>query len=44
MEIASHWNVSCGDPAYDPAYDLDTDCEIDVVDVMQVAAQWGWPN
>jgi hypothetical protein len=36
------WNTVLGDQNYDAAYDLDDDGAIDIVDVMLVAAQWGW--
>jgi len=41
MLVANHWDTSLGDPGYDPRYDLDDDEDIDVVDVMLVAAHWG---
>jgi glucose/arabinose dehydrogenase len=42
MIVASRWNSSVGEPAYEVKYDLDNDGDIDVVDVMIVAVQWGW--
>jgi hypothetical protein len=33
------WNTVLGDQNHDPAYDLDDDGAIDIVDVMLVAAQ-----
>jgi hypothetical protein len=42
MLVASRWNTKLGDPSYDAQYDYDNDVDIDVVDIMQVAAQWGW--
>lgn len=41
QQVASRWNTSEGDPGYDPTYDLDNDGDIDVVDIMLVAAHWG---
>jgi len=41
MEVANHWNTVEGQESYDPTYDLDDDGDIDVVDIMIVAAHWG---
>ena len=46
MRVASHWRASCGDldpgwPSYDPLYDIDGDCDINIVDIMLVVARWG---
>ena len=50
MPVASRWATSCDnpDPDNDPdtpnyaaAYDLDGDCDIDIVDIMAVAGRWG---
>ena len=41
MLVASRWNSSVGDYAYDPAHDLDDDGDIDIVDIMLVAVYWG---
>jgi len=41
MLVASRWNSFSGDGIYDPAYYFDSDGDIDVEDVMQVAAVWG---
>ena len=41
MQIANRWRCKCGDPCYDPLYDVDDDCDIDTVDIMLVVAQWG---
>jgi hypothetical protein len=40
MQAASCWRYKCGDECYDPRYDLDDDCNIDVVDIMLVV-HWG---
>jgi glucose/arabinose dehydrogenase len=42
MIVASRWNSSTGESAYDAQYDLDNDGDIDIVDVMIVAVEWGW--
>jgi uncharacterized repeat protein (TIGR01451 family) len=39
--VASRWRCQCGDDCYDPLYDLDHDCDIDIVDIMFVTAHWG---
>ena len=39
--IANHWRCKCGDACYDPLYDLDGDCDIDIVDIMLVVKHWG---
>lgn len=50
MEVASRWRTSCENPNpdqnddtpnYDPLYDVDDDCDIDVVDIMKVVVHWG---
>ena len=41
MQVASRWRCRCGDACYDPRYDSDGDCDIDVVDIMLVVAHWG---
>ena len=41
MKVASRWRCKCWDACYDPLYDLDHDCDIDIVDIMLVAAHWG---
>lgn len=38
--MASQWNLSLGDPGYNPRRDLDFDHTISVADVMAVAGQW----
>jgi len=40
MGVASRWNCRCGDACYDPRYDMDDDCDVDVVDIMRVASRW----
>ena len=39
--MAIHWNTFAGDPDYDPTYDLDNDGDIDILDILLVAAHWG---
>jgi uncharacterized repeat protein (TIGR01451 family) len=39
--VAGRWRCKCGDVCYDPLYDLDHDCDIDIVDIMLVTAHWG---
>ena len=50
MQVASRWRTSCSNPDpdndpdtpnYDPAYDIDKDCDIDIVDIMKVVVHWG---
>jgi hypothetical protein len=50
MLVPSRWRTSCENPDpdnnpdtlnYDTCYDLDHDCDIDIVDIMLVAAHWG---
>jgi hypothetical protein len=33
---ASLWNTECGDPEYDPFFDIDGDCYIGILDIMPV--------
>ena len=40
MLVASRWNTSIGDIRYDGLYDLDNSGNIDVADIMFVAAHW----
>lgn len=40
QEVALHWMVVTGDACYAAPYDQDGNGEVDVVDVMRVAAQW----
>ncbi len=39
--IAYRWSKRCGEPLYDPIYDLDGDCYISIVDVQRVANHLG---
>jgi hypothetical protein len=39
--VAGRWHSSAGDANYNPAYDLDADGNIDIVDIMLVAVHWG---
>ena len=41
MLATSYWNTSVGDTDYDPTYDLDSDGDIDIEDIMLVVAHWG---
>jgi len=41
MQVASRWRCRCRDDCYDPRYDIDGDCETNIMDIMQVAARWG---
>jgi len=50
MLVASRWRTSCdnpdpdnnpGTPNYESRYNLDHDCDIDIVDIMLVATHWG---
>ena len=50
MSVASRWRTSCENPDpdnnpdtpnYDPLYDFDSDCDIDIVDIMLVVVHWG---
>ncbi|MDM8526239.1 DUF4114 domain-containing protein [Desulfococcaceae bacterium HSG8] len=34
--VSSKWNAECGDPEYDPYFDLDDDCYIGILDIMPV--------
>jgi len=41
MLVANCWRCKCGDVCYDSRYDIDDDCDIDIVDIMLVVAHWG---
>jgi hypothetical protein len=41
MGVASCWRCRCGDECYETRFDLDADCDIDVVDIMLVVKHWG---
>ena len=41
MSVANWWRCKCGDPCYAPRYDLNGDCDIDIVDIMLAVARWG---
>lgn len=40
--VASHWNSIAGEPDFDVRRDLDHDRDIDLDDIMQAVADWGW--
>jgi hypothetical protein len=35
QQVASRWRCKCGDGCYDSLYDIDNDCDIDVVDIIR---------
>jgi hypothetical protein len=39
--VASRWHCHLGDACYDDTYDVDSDGDIDIVDIMLVTARWG---
>jgi Zn-dependent M28 family amino/carboxypeptidase len=39
---ASHWSTSAGQWNYSRVYDVDDNGVVDVVDIQQFAAAWGW--
>jgi hypothetical protein len=50
MMVATRWRTSCYNldpdhnpdtPNYEGRYDLDHDCDIDIVDIMLVVKHWG---
>jgi len=41
MQVASRWRMTNADPDWDARYDLDGDGNIDIVDIMMVAVDWG---
>jgi hypothetical protein len=40
--VANNWRCATGDGCYDDRHDVDGDGVITVIDVMRIAAQWGW--
>jgi hypothetical protein len=40
--VAGRWRCESGEECYGLAYDVDGDGMITVIDIMQVAAEWGW--
>jgi hypothetical protein len=40
-QVIVPWNTRAGEPGYDAARDMDRDGDVDVVDVVRVAANWG---
>jgi hypothetical protein len=41
MLVATIWHTAEGDPDFNPDYDLDSNGQIDIVDIMLVAVHWG---
>lgn len=41
MLVAQAWDTTSGGPGFSPAYDLDANGTIDILDVMNVAVHWG---
>ena len=42
MQALPTGQAHVGDGIYDLRYDINGDGKIDIVDIMKVAAQWGW--
>jgi hypothetical protein len=42
--IAYRYGCACGDPCYDPIYDLNSDCDIDAIDIQIAACYFGYPT
>jgi len=40
MQVASRWRMTDQDPHWHPRFDVDEDGNIDIVDIMRVAADW----
>jgi len=43
MLMVQAWNTKVGDPGYEPRFDVDYDGDIDITDLMLVAAVWNTP-
>ncbi|MGA9348903.1 MAG: C1 family peptidase [Anaerolineae bacterium] len=41
QQVASRWHCQLGDACYDDTYNVDSDGDIDIVDIMLVTAHWG---
>jgi hypothetical protein len=41
--IAAAWDQPPSTPTWDPRFDLDTDDDVDIIDIMLVTARWGAP-
>jgi hypothetical protein len=41
QQIANSWRCKCGHACYDLRYDVDADCDTDIVDIVLVSANWG---
>jgi hypothetical protein len=39
--MVARWGWTTSTPGWDPAYDLNGDNKIDIIDIMLVAAAWG---
>jgi hypothetical protein len=44
QQVASRWRCALGDDCYQSQYDVDGDGAITIVDIMRVAAEWGWSD
>lgn len=40
--VANNWRHETGDGCYEEHRDIDGDGIITVIDLMKIAAQWGW--
>ena len=40
--VSNNWRCEIGDGCYNDRHDVDGDGTITVIDLMKVAAQWGW--
>ncbi|MEA3336358.1 MAG: S8 family serine peptidase [Chloroflexota bacterium] len=42
VAVGNAWNTVLGDAGYVQGYDLDMDGDVDIADIQQVVAWWGW--